>query len=189
MEIVLIIIVAAVVFGLCYIIDKGFTGVFRGTVQHASGLSVRLNKRFGSLGLVVAVLGLAAVFAGMSENLVLVCGGGMLLLLGICLVTYYMTFGVYYDDDCFVLTTFGKKSKTYFFSDIKKQQLFVSYGNIIVELHLSDGRSVQLQSTMTNVYVFLDHAFTAWCRQTGRKKEDCLFHDPDNSCWFPPAED
>lgn len=189
MEIVLIIIVAALVFGLCYIVDKGFTGVFRGTPQHATGQAVRLNKRYGSTGLVVAVIGLAAVFAGMSGAWVLTAGGALLLLLGAGLVTYYMTFGIYYDDDSFVLTTFGKKSGTYSFSDIKTQQLFVSYGNIIIELHLVDGRSVQLQSTMTDVYLFLDHAFAAWLRQTGRKKEDCAFYDPDNSCWFPAAEE
>lgn len=189
MEIILIIIIAAVVFGLCYILDKGFTGVFRGTPQHASGQSVRLNKRFGSIGLVVVLIGLAAVFAGLSDSWVLFGGGIMLGLLGIGLITYYMTFGIYYDDDKFVLTTFGKRSKTYSFGDIASQQLFVSYGNVIIELHMTDGRSVQLQSAMTGVYQFLDHAFVAWLRQTGRKKEDCSFFDPDNSCWFPTTEE
>ena len=27
-----------------------------------------------------------------------------------------------------------------------------------------------------------------WLAQTGKRKEDCDFYDPDNSCWFPPAE-
>ena len=77
----------------------------------------------------------------------------------------------------------------YSFSDIKSQQLFVSYGNVIIELHMTDGRCVQLQSAMTDVYQFLDHAFISWLLQTGRNKEDCSFYDPDNSCWFPPAEE
>ena len=188
MEILFIIIVAAVVFGLCFLADKGFTGTFRNTPQHASGLSVRLNKRFGSIGLVVFVLGLAAVFVGLSNGWLLFGGGILLIVLGIGLVTYYMTFGVYYDDDQFVVTTFGKRSKTYYYRDIMAQQLFSSYGNVIVELYLHDGRSVQLQSTMTDVYLFLDHAFSAWLRQTGKIKEDCSFYDPDNSCWFPPLE-
>ena len=27
----------------------------------------------------------------------------------------------------------------------------------------------------------------AWLAQTGKKKEDCPYYDPDNSCWFPRA--
>ena len=188
MEIVLVVIIAALVFGVCYLVDKGFTGAFRGTPQHASGKAVRLNKRFGSIGLIVAVLGLAALFAGLSEGWLLICGGILLLLVGIGLVTYYMTFGIFYDDDQFVLTTFGRKSKVYYFHQISTQQLFTSYGNVIIELCMTDGRSVQLQSSMNDVYHFMDHAFAAWLRQTGRKIEDCPFYDPENSCWFPTTE-
>ena len=189
MEIFLIAIVAAAVFGLCYLVDKAFTGVFRGTPQHASGRSVRVNKRYGSIGLIIAVLGLASMLAGLPATWLLIGGGVLLLLLGIGMVTYYMTFGIYYDDDQFVLTTFGKRSKIYYFQNIRSQQLFESYGNIVIELQMDDGRSVQLHSTMIDVYPFLDHAFAAWLRQTGRKQEDCPFYDPNNSCWFPTVEE
>ena len=39
-----VLLVAAVVFGICFLADKGFTKIFRGQVQHRSGLSVRPNK-------------------------------------------------------------------------------------------------------------------------------------------------
>ena len=112
----------------------------------------------------------------------------MLVVTGIGLVVYYMSFGVFYDADGFLLTTFGKKSAAYAYKDIQSQQLYNNQGQILIELYLSDGNTVQLQSTMTEVYPFLDYAFEAWCRQTGRKKEDCPFYDPSNSCWFPPVE-
>jgi len=64
----------------------------------------------------------------------------------------------------------------------------VQGGNVIVELHLKDARAVSLQSGMEGVYPFLDHAFYAWCRQTGRDPETCDFHDPANSLWFPMEE-
>ena len=175
-------------FGICYLVDKGFTKLFRSQAQHHSGLAVRLNKKYGSVGLIVAVLGLGAVFAGLTQGWVLSIGGGLLVLVGVGLVTYYMTFGVFYDKETFVLTTFGKRSTTYAYKDIKAQQLYNSYGNVLIELHMMDGRSVQLQAGMTGVYDFLDHAFFAWLRQTGRKLEDCGFYDPHNSCWFPPVE-
>lgn len=189
MEYIAVLIVAAMVFGICYLVDKGFTKLFRSQQQHMSGTAVRLNKKYGSIGLILVVLGIAAVFAGLEQEVILIAGGCLLIVVGIGLVVYYMTFGVFYDDDGFILTTFGKKSTTYRYSDICCQQLYNNYGSILIELHLSDGRSVQLQSGMSGVYTFMDKAFWAWLRQTGRQQEDCPFYDPDNSCWFPPVEE
>lgn len=190
MDILAIILVAAATFGVCYLLDKGFTKVFRGTEQHKTGLSVRLSKRYGSGGLLLTVLGVAAVFSGLKNGTVLLVGGAFVALLGVGLIVYYMTFGVYYDEDSFVLTTFGRKSTTYAFRDIRGQQLYtVTGGSTLIELHLQDGRAVSLQSNMTGVYPFLDTAFAGWCRQTGRRAEDCPFHDPENSRWFPGSEE
>ena len=75
------------------------------------------------------------------------------------------------------------------FNQIKGQKLYNNAGQTLIELYLNDGRSVQLQSTMTGVYEFMDHAFAAWLFQRGKTLEDCPFHDPDNSLWFPTVED
>ena len=115
--------VAALVFGACFLVDKGFTKLFRSQVQHRSGLAVRLNKKYGAIGLIIFVLGLSALFSLWSEGWVLIAAGILLMVLGIALVIYYMTFGVFYDDDGFLLTTFGKKSTVYRYADIKTQQL------------------------------------------------------------------
>ena len=186
MEYVAVLIVAALVCGACFLIDKGVQTLFRNQQEHRSGLAVLLNKKYDSMGLLLAVLGLAALFMG---GWLMCVGGGWLILVGIGLVAYYMTFGVFYDTDTFILTTFGKRSTAYAYKDIKAQQLYNSYGNTLIELHMTDGQAVQLQAGMTGVYDSMDHAFSAWLRQTGRKQEDCAFHDPQNSCWFPPVED
>ena len=188
MEYLAVILVAVLVFGACYLIDKGFTRLFRSQAQHKSGKAVRLSKKYGSIGLILAVLGIGAVFAGLPESWLLMVGGCFIILVGAGLVVYYMTFGVFYDQDSFILTTFGKRSTTYYYRDITNQQLYNSYGSVVIELYMKDGRTVQLQSGMTGVYDFLDHAFSAWLRQTGRRQEDCPFYDPQNSCWFPPVE-
>jgi len=185
----LYILVAAAVFGICFAVDKGFTKSFRNQDQHKTGLSVRLSKRYAVFGLFLTVIGILAVCVGLTDESVLLWGGVIVLLMGLGLVTYYMTFGIFYDADSFILTTFGKKSVVYSFSDIRLQKLYVVQGgSIIVELHMADGRAVGLQSTMEGTYPFLDHAFAAWCRQTGRNAEDCEFHDPSNSIWFPMEE-
>ena len=188
MEWIAILIVAALVFGVCFMIDKGFTKLFRSQAQHYSGLSVRLNKKYGAFGLILFVLGLAAIFTGLNESLLLIIGGAFVAVVGVGLVVYYMTFGVFYDEETFLLTTFGKKSKAYRYSEISGQQLYNSYGQIVIELHMTDGRTVQLQAAMPGVYPFLDKAFSAWCRQRDIREEDCQFHDTDNSCWFPSVE-
>lgn len=192
MEFLPTIIVAAVIFGLCFLLDKGFTKVFRGKAQHASGRSVRVNKHYGGAGTVLLVLGVAAVLSGIAGEWVLVAGGCVLILVGAALIVYYMTFGIYYDDDSFLYSTFGKKSMTYQHNQIHCQQLYVVQGgNIVVELHMTDGRTVQVQLQFKNAEDFLNTAFLGWVRQKNldMREGNWDFHDPQNSCWFPKAED
>ena len=187
MEYVAVIIVAALVFGVCFLVDKGFTKLFRNQQQHHSGTAVRLNKRYGSIGLLIAVLGVAAIFA--ADGWPLAAGGGFLIVVGICLVAYYMSYGIFYDEESFLVTRFAKRSKAYRYGDIKGQLLYNSYGHIVVELHMNDGETVQLQLEMKGAEAFLSQAFSAWCQQNGRQAQDCAFHQPENSCWFPSMED
>ena len=75
-------------------------------------------------------------------------------------------------------------------SIFRGQKLYlIQGGSVMIELHLADGRTIGLQSGMDGVYPFLDHAFYAWCRLTGRDPDTCEFHDPSQSKWFPMEED
>lgn len=182
-------IVLAAVFGVCFLVDKVFTKLFRGKTQHSTGKAVKVNKKFGSIGLILIALGLAGAFAGFGLNWLLFVAGLVLIAVGAGLVIYYMSFGIYYDEDSFILSTFGKKSITYQFGGITGQQLYTSAAGIIIELYLPGEASVQLQPGMTGVDAFMNHAFAAWVKQTGRTQEECDFYDPDNSCWFPPVNE
>lgn len=184
-----VILIIAGVFLLCYLADKGFTKLFRGKVQHQSGKSVRLSKRYGSIGLILFAFGLAAVFMGINNAEWVLAGGACLLVLGgIALVIAYMSFGIYYDEDSFILSKFGKPSVTYYFKDIRSQQLYLASGNVVVELHMADGSHFQVHTGMTGMYTFMDDAFAAWLQLTGRTQADCPWYDVENSCWFPPYE-
>ena len=186
----LILLIAAAVFGLCFAVDKAFSKLFRSKAQHRSGIAVRANKRYGLFGVILSVLGIMAVCVGIADGPVLLWGGIVVLLMGAALAVYYLSFGVFYDGETFLLSRFGKKEVTYRFSDIKGQKLYlVQGGNVIIELHMADGNTVSLQSTMDGVYPFLDTAFAAWCLQTGRDPQSCDFHDPSQSLWFPTVED
>lgn len=185
---IVMLVVIAAVFGLCFLADKGFQRIFRGKVQHASGLSVKLNKRYGAFGAILIALGVAAFFAGLNGTMVLLIGGPIVLLMGIGLAVYYLSFGVYYDSDSFIYSSFGKKSVTYRYNQIEGQMLYAINGGHIIELHMTDGKAVSLQSTMIGVYPFLDKAFAGWCHQKSIDPETCEFYDKENSCWFPNVE-
>ena len=190
MEIIPILLVAAAVFGLCYLVDKTFTKKFRSKAQHMSGLAVRANKMYGIFGVALSALGLMSIVVGITGGLLLLLGGIVVLVMGAGLAAHYLSFGIFYDGESFLVSSFGKESKVHSYKEIKEQKLYVVQGgSVIVELHLTDGSAVSLQSTMDGIYTFLDTAFAGWCLQTGRDPQSCDFHDPSKHWWFPHEEE
>ena len=190
MEAIVWIVVAAGVFGICRLVDRGFQKLFRSRAEHLSGLAVRVNKRYGVFGVILSALGIAALVVGAGGDRILLWGGLIVTLLGVSFTVYYLSFGIFYCEDTFLVSSLGKKSVTYRYSDIVGQKLYlITGGNIVVDLQMADGTSVSLQSTMDGVYPFLDAAFSAWCRQKGLEEDGCPFHDPSKSWWFPHDED
>ena len=186
MEAVVWIVTAAVVFGLCRLVDIGFQKLFRNKAEHLSGQAVRVNKRYGVFGVILVALGIAAIVSGVKGDNVLLWGGVIVLLLGASLTVYYLGFGIFYNADSFLVSTLFKKSVSYPYSAIVSQKLYlITGGNIVVELQLENGKTVSLQSTMDGVYPFLDTAFQSWCRQKELDPNGCDFHDPQKSWWFP----
>ena len=57
-QLIPIVLVAAVIFGICYLVDKTFAKLFRSKAQHRSGLAVRANKRYGIFGVILTMLGI-----------------------------------------------------------------------------------------------------------------------------------
>lgn len=190
MQFIGILLVAAVIFGICYLVDKGFAKAFRSKAQHMSGLAVRASKRYGLFGVIFTVLGILAVVVGLGDGSVLLWGGVVVLLVGVCLCVYYLSFGIFYDGESILYSRFGKKDRVYRFGDIRGQKLYaIQGGSTMIELHMGDSSVISLLSTMDGVFPFLDTAFAAWCLQTGRDPQACDFHDPSASLWFPSVED
>ena len=190
MSTLFVLFLAAAIFGICFAVDKAFTKAFRSKAQHRSGLAVRANKLYGLAGLVLSILGILGFLTGLGANILLLIGGLVVLALGIALIVYYLSFGIFYDGETMLVCAFGKKDREYFFREIQGQKLYlIQGGNILVELHMADGSAVSLQSSMEGIYTFLDTAFAAWCMQKGIDPQSCTFHDPSQSLWFPTVED
>ena len=187
MQFIPVILLVGLVFGLCWLVDKGITKLFRSQAQHQSGLAVRMNKRYGSMGIIVALLGAAGLVTGLVQNNVAsIVGGVILIIAGLGLSFYYLTNGIFYDADSILYCSFGKKSRTYRYNNIVHQQLYVVQGgHYIVELHMTDKTSVMVQSQMEGAKDFLAYANKCWCHQKGVE----FTPKPDEFIYFPSQED
>ena len=182
--------VAAATFGVMFLLDKGLTKLFRSRDQHRSGSAVRLNKRYGVFSLALMALGVLALGFGITEPSVLLLVGGILVVPGgAVLGIYYMTHGIFYDRDTFLHTTFGNRSRTCRYADIRSQKLYrIQGGSHLVELYLTDGTTVSVQTNMEGALDFLDHASHARMRHLGLNSHECVWYQPDRCCWFPEKE-
>lgn len=190
MQFIYTLLIAGAVFGVCYLVDHAFTRLFRSKAQHRSGLAVRAPKKYGIFGTILIVLGILSIASGVSNGKVLLIGGIIVLLMGIGLAGYYLSYGIFYDGESMLVSGFGKKDRTYSFKDIRCQKLYlITGGTVVIELHMTNGETVSVQSSMDGVYPFLDTAFAGWCLATGRDPQSCDFHDPSKSLWFPSEED
>ena len=186
MQAIVILLIAALVFAICWGVDKLFTGLFRSKAQHRSGLAVRASKRYGIFGVMFSVLGILGIITGVGGEKVLLWVGVVVLLMGIGLAVHYLSYGIFYDGESFLLCRFGRRSQEHRYSEIVSQKLYViTGGSTVIELTLTDGSTVSVQSTMEGVYPFMDTAFAGWCLETGHEMDQCDFYDPSKSWWFP----
>ena len=189
MDLMIVLLFAGAVFGLCFLADKGFQKLFRGHPQHRSGRALRLSKKYGSFGVILVMLGVAGLLAGLPGNWMLMAGSALIAVVGIGLIIYYLTFGIYYDDKGFLYSVFGKRSRSYPYGQIRCQQLYaVQGGSTLLELHMADGSSVTIQLSLEGAEAFLNTAFLGWVQQNNIDIRNTQFHDPKNSCWFPSQE-
>ena len=165
--------------------------MFRSQAQHHSGTAVRLKKGYGIAAIALCLLAVMSLmqFIMDGEMLMLVCAV-VLIAMGGGLGAYYLTHGIFYDDDTFLFTTLGKKGVTYRYADITGQKLYVLQGgSYLVELYMAQGGTVSVQTSMSGAYDFLDKACHARFRQLGINSFECGWFDESQSCWFPPVED
>ena len=133
-----------------------------------------------ALGALVAVspasAGLKAVAAVPAA-----CGG--------LLLAWYLRFSIRWDSEGFTRQDLLRQKRCRF-EEITGQLLYVTTGGgVLLELQLADGSALSLRSGMDGVYAFMDAAFAGWLKQKGLTEEDCLWHDPEQSCWFPNMEE
>ena len=183
--------VIAATFGVMFLLDKGLTKLFRSRDQHRSGTAVRLKKHYGILSLAMMALGALGIITFFADgNIILLLGGVLVLPGGAALGLYYMTHGIFYDDESFLYTTFGNRSVSYRYADIRGQKLYeIQGGTLLVELHMADGKTVAVQNSMEGAPDFLSKAAHARMRQLGLNSHECAWFDETEGKWFPSVEE
>ena len=183
--------VIAATFGAMYLMDKGLTRLFRSREQHHSGTAVRLKKHYGILSLAMIILGILGILTFFFDgNVILLLGGVLVAPGGAVLGIYYLTHGIFYDDESFLYVTFGNNAREYRYADIQGQKLYeIQGGTLLVELHMRDGRAVSVQFSMEGAPSFLDKAAHARMRQLGLNSHECSWFDESQGRWFPPVEE
>ena len=183
--------VIAATFLVMFLLDRGLTKLFRSRDQHRSGTAVRLKKHYGILSLALMILGLLGIVTFFTDrNLILLLGGILVLPGGAVLGIYYLTHGIFYDNDSFLYTSFGNRSVCCRYGDIQAQKLYeIQGGTLLVELHMADGRTVSVQTNMEGASTFLSKAAHARMRQLGLNSHECPWFDESKGQWFPPVEE
>ena len=183
--------VIAATFGVMFLMDKGLTKLFRSRDQHRSGTAVRLKKHYGILSLALMILGLLGIVTYFTDkNLILLVGGIVVLPGGALLGIYYLTHGIFYDDESFLYVRFGNNGREYRYADIVGQKLYeIQGGTLLVELHMTDGKTVSVQGNMEGALGFLDKAAHARMRQLMLNSHECPWFDETEGRWFPPVEE
>ena len=179
--------IAAATFGVMFLLDKGLTKLFRSREQHHSGTAVRLKKHYGILSLALMALGVLGIGTYFSDrSLALLVGSLLILPGGAALGIYYLTHGIFYNDDGFLYVRFGNNAREYRYADIVGQKLYeIQGGALLVELHMTDGSTVPVQGTMEGAPTFLDKAAHARMRQLGLNSHECAWFDESQGQWFP----
>lgn len=175
---------AALVFGLCFLVDK-----LTGRLRKKAGLSpvVRLPLRYP---VAAALLTLTAVGAGIYAVVKHsgLFGGvaAVLLALAVYFLYCYGQMGIDYDEERFTFRK-GKVSQKFAFGDIDGQRVAVSRRSFCLVLCLGKDEVV-IYGNMQGVQPFLNTAYQGWCRAKGLDPEAQDWHNPADFRWFPDQQ-
>lgn len=180
-------ILCALVFSLCRIVDLLVKKLFPKKPQQLSGKAVRLPRYSSILGIGLTFLSFVALLFYWGEFSTVVRIACLLTLaLGVFLLVQYLSFAVYYDEDGFVYKSLGRRAKPYAYGDIRGQKSILSRSGVVSSLYVGEDE-LQLTSSMKGLNEFLKFAFRRWCEETGTDPE-IVENNPQYLTYFPELQ-
>lgn len=179
---VFIAIFMALVFGLCFLVDKLWQRFVKNADFDQS--KVRLARSNIVFGTLLAVFGLVLLLFVAPEQ-----GGiwwfmtAVILLVGLFLLANYCLTGIDYNEMGFTYRRLGHRLQSFSYDQICGQRTFANRAGINVLLYAGD-EEIYLYASMKGTQAFLSTAFNGWCAAHGIDPEQVSPPNPENMIWF-----
>lgn len=180
----------ALVFGLCFLVDKLWQRHKRVAVSDIEPNRVRLPRSNNIFGALLAVGGFALLlFIAPIEGGIWWFLSIAVLLIGLFLLVNFLATGIDYDEAGFTYRRLGRRSQTFTYDQIRGQRSFANRAGVNVLLYAGD-EDIYLYSAMKGTRGFMQTAFNGWCIANGIDPEEVSPPNPENMIWFnEPVED
>ena len=185
---IFVLIVCAVVFLICFLIDTLFKVIFPKSKLEKSKQVVHLPRRQAIFGIILTFAAIVVFvrFLPQKMDVLLLIGAVVALLLGTLLLVSYCSFAIYYDEETFLYRNFRHKKTLYHYSQIRGQRSLQTRSGINTELFVGE-ESLQLYSAMQGLDAFLNKAFFRWCAVKGIDP-DSIENNPPMLTYFPDPD-
>lgn len=179
----------ALVFGLCFLVDKLWQRRKQNAAQTESD-KVRLPRANNIFGALLAVGGLALLlFIAPIEGGIWWFLSIAVMLIGLFLIVNYLATGIDYNEAGFTYRRLGRRSQTFTYAQIKGQRSFANRAGVNVLLYAGE-EDIYLYSAMKGTRRFMQTAFDGWCLAHGIDPDEVSPPDPNSMIWFnEPVED
>lgn len=188
MKYLFLLIICAVVFLLCFLIDLLLKKLFPKEAIEKGKQVVRLPRRGAIFGVILVFTALVVFVRILPQKMdtLLLIGGIAALLLGAVLLVNYCSFAIYYDEETFLYKDFRHKKTLYHYSQIRGQRSMLTRSGVNTLLFVGE-ESLQLYSAMQGLDSFLNKAFFRWCAVKGIDP-DSVENNPAMLTYFPDPE-
>ena len=188
MKYVLLLLLCAVVFLACFLIDKLFALIFPKSKTEKSGNVVRLPRRNAIAGVLLIFVPLTVLLFFIPEggDTLMTVGCVIAIVLGVILLVNYLSFAIYYDDEGFVYKDLRRKKTSYHYSQIRGQRSVMTRSGVNSILFVANDE-INIYSTMQNLNAFLNKAFYKWC-EVKQIDPASVENNPRMFTWFPDPD-
>ncbi len=185
---IFVLIVCAVVFLICFLIDTLFKVIFPKSKLEKSKQAVRPPRRSAVIGVILTFAGAAMLVKLLPEktDVLFLIGSIVAIIFGVILLCTYFSVVIYYDDEGFLYKAWGHEKKEFRYSQIKGQRSLLTRGGVNTILFVGD-EEINLYSAMQNLNAFLSKAFFKWCAARGIDP-DSVENNPRMATYFPDPD-
>ena len=185
---VFVLIVCAVVFLVCFLIDSLLKLLFPKSRLEKSKQVVRPPRRSAVIGVILTFAGIAMLVRNLAEtpDALFIIGSIVAVIFGVILLCTYFSFVIYYDDEGFLYKTWGHGKQEFRYSQIRGQRSLLTRGGVNTILFVGE-EEINLYSAMQNLNAFLSKAFFKWCAAKGIDP-DSVENNPRMATYFPDPD-